>query len=133
MEYGYISKPYIGVTVTDVSAETQSYGLPQGAAVKSIIEDSPAQQCGLQVNDIITHVNGEAVTGSNDLVKKVGSANIGDTFKLTVFRQSGTVELTLTVGEQVQSALEEETQQQEQQTLPQGGFGFPFGFGGFGF
>ena len=30
---GYIVKPYIGVTVSDVSAESQSYGLPQGAAL----------------------------------------------------------------------------------------------------
>ena len=31
IEKGYISKPYIGVSVSNVSAESQSYGLPQGA------------------------------------------------------------------------------------------------------
>ena len=44
---GYYSKPYIGVSVGDVSSETQSYGLPQGAAVKLVVEDAPAAQAGL--------------------------------------------------------------------------------------
>ena len=39
IENGYIAKPYIGVSVDDVSEETQSYGLPQGAAVKSVTQD----------------------------------------------------------------------------------------------
>ena len=65
---GYIVKPYIGVTVSDVSAESQSYGLPQGAAVRSVTENGPAAEAGLQENDIITTVNGEAITGSNDQV-----------------------------------------------------------------
>ena len=134
IEKGYIAKPYIGVSVIDVSTETQSYGLPQGAAVKSISEGSPAEEAGLQVNDIITHIDGEAITGKNDLVKRVSDAAPGDTLKLTVYRQSGTQELTLTVGEQIQSALEEEEEpQQQDNSQPQGGFNFPFGFGGFGF
>ena len=48
IEKGYYSKPYIGVSVTDVSEETQSYGLPKGAAVKGVVEGSPAQKAGLQ-------------------------------------------------------------------------------------
>ena len=41
---GYIVKPYIGVTVSDVSSESQSYGLPQGAAVRSVTENGPAAE-----------------------------------------------------------------------------------------
>ena len=35
IEKGYISKPYVGVTVSDVSQQTQLYGIPAGAAVQS--------------------------------------------------------------------------------------------------
>ncbi len=115
IEKGYISKPYIGVSVTDVSSETQSYGLPQGAAVKSVTEGSPAQEAGLQVNDIITHIDGVAITGSSDLVSTVGDAQIGESFTLTVYRQGESFDITLTVGEQIQSALEETEQQQSSQ------------------
>ncbi len=134
IEKGYIAKPYIGVSVTDVSEETQSYGLPQGAAVKSVAEDSPAAKAGLQINDIITHVNGTAITGSSSLVSVVGDANIGDTLKLTVYRQGSTIELEITVGEQIQSATQEQEQSQQQQQQSSGIPGFPFwGFDGFGY
>ncbi len=121
IEKGYISKPYIGVTVTNVSSETQSYGLPQGAAVKSVTQDGPAQEAGLQVNDIITHINGTPIAGSNDLVSAVDDAAIGDSFKLTVYRQGQTLELTLTVGEKIQAALENKEQTSGQ---PQQGSGY---------
>ena len=109
IQNGYIIKPYIGVTVTDVSSESQSYGLPQGAAVRSVVEGSPAAEAGLQENDIITAANGDAITGSNDLVKLVKAASAGDTLELTVYRQGQTVTVTLTVGEQKQDALPAQT------------------------
>ena len=143
---GYIVKPYIGVTVSDVSAESQSYGLPQGAAVRSVTENGPAAEAGLQESDIITTVNGEAITGSNDLVKLVKAASAGDTLELTVYRQGQTVTLTLTVGEQKTDALPtqtaDETQQPQSQNPYDGQYGgqsngqsgdsfgsWPFGFG----
>ena len=112
IEKGYVSKPYIGVSVTTVSTETQSYGLPQGAAVKTIAKDSPAEQAGLKTNDIITHINGQAITGSSELVSMVNNAAVGDTFTLTVYRKGSTLEMTLTVGEQIQSAKEQTSQSQ---------------------
>jgi len=135
IEKGYIAKPYIGVSITDVSQETQSYGLPQGAAVKEIVEDSPAAAAGLQINDIITKADEAAITGSGDLVDYIGSCQPGDTVTLAIYRQGQTLEVVLEVGEQIQAALpaEEPEAQQPQQTQPQqGGQGlFPFyGFGG---
>ena len=129
IEKGYISKPYIGVSVADVSEETQSYGLPQGAAVRSVVAESPAEKAGLQANDIITAVDGTAITGSSDLVSMIGQTEVDQVLKLTVYRRGETIELELTVGEQIQQAIQEEPQQQPQQN--QGGIsGFPFwGFG----
>lgn len=125
IEKGYYSKPYIGVSVTDVSAETQSYGLPKGASVKSVTEGAPAATAGLQVNDIITKVDDTEITGSSDLVNLVGRCEIGQTLKLTVYRMGAYIELELTIGEQKQDAS-----QQQQQQLPSsnpGGFFNPFG------
>ena len=128
IEKGYYSKPYIGVSVTDVSEETQSYGLPMGASVKTVAEGSPAQQAGLQLNDIITEANGTAINGSQDLVTLVGKCTPGDTLALKVYRQGNTLDITVTVAEQVQSA---QPQQQEQQApqQQQGSQYFP-GWGG---
>ena len=133
---GYIVKPYIGVSVEDVSSEMTSYGLPAGAVVRSVTDGAPAAQAGLQANDIITAVDGAEITGSNDLVQIVTAKKAGDTLKLSVYRQGQTLELTVTVAEQKQSAQagSSDTQQSQQQDQSQqqqqgGGYSFPWGFG----
>ena len=123
IENGYVVKPFIGVSVTDVSEETQSYGLPEGAAVREVTEAGPAEEAGLQVNDIITKANDTDITGSSDLVKLVSDMAPGDKLELEVYRQGETIRITVTVGEKIQGALEE-----EQQSQPQGGqFYYPWG------
>ena len=113
IEKGYISKPYLGISVMDVSAETQQYGIPAGAAVQAVTENSPAQQAGLQRGDVITAVDGKAMT-STELVSFVGSASVGQQVVFTIYRQGTTMEITVAVGEQIQSALEQEEQQNQQ-------------------
>ena len=129
IEKGYITKPYIGVTVMTVSTEAISYGLPAGASVQSVIEDGPAEKAGLQTNDIIYAVDGQEISSSSDLVDLVGKATPGDTVTLSVYRQGEKLELTVEIGEQTQSALPEEKeeqpqQQMDQQQLPSGLFPF---------
>ena len=109
VEKGYVAKPYVGVSVTDVSQEAQGYGLPKGASVNSVVEGSPAEAAGLQRSDIITAVNGNAIEGADDLVSIVADANPGDHLELSVYRQGKTIELTVTVGENIQSATQQET------------------------
>ena len=125
IEKGYIAKPYIGVSVANVSTESQSYGLPTGAAVRFVEEEGPAAKAGLLENDIITAINGESIDGSDALVDAVGAAQAGDTLELTVYRQGETLTLTVTVGEKIQEALPQPTEQPQQ---PQQGMD---GFGGF--
>ena len=120
IENGYVSKPFIGVSVADVSTETQSYGLPAGAAVKEIVEDSPAQKAGLEINDIITEVNGKEIKTSSDLVDTVKSASVGDVLKLKVYRQGKMIEIDITVSEKIQSAKQDETADAESQATPEG-------------
>ena len=125
IEKGYIAKPYIGVSVYDVSAEAQAYGVPAGAAVQTVSEDSPAQAAGLQPGDVITACNGTAVDGYTALVELVRACQVGDELTLSVFRQGQTLELKLTVAEQITSAFESEQQQSSQGSMPMiPGFGW---------
>ena len=133
---GYIEKPYIGVSVLDVSDETQKYGLPKGASVQTVTDDGPAKAAGLQVNDIITKVDDTEITGSSDLVKTIGQCKPGQEITLTVYRQGQTLELKVTVARKVQDSKPEQ-QTVQQQTQSSNGYSgqipnFP-GFFGFGF
>lgn len=100
VEKGYVSKPYIGVSVTDTPQEYQLYGLPQGAAIRDVEPNSPAANANLQPGDIITHMDGTAITGSKELVRRLRSCTVGQTLKLTLYRKGDTLELSVTVGEQ---------------------------------
>ena len=136
IEKGYIEKPYIGVSVLDVSDETQKYGLPKGATVQTVTDDGPAKAAGLQVNDIITKVDDTEITGSSDLVKTIGQCKPGQEITLTVYRQGQTLELKVTVARKVQDSKPEQ-QTVQQQTQSSNGYSgqipnFP-GFFGFGF
>ena len=91
-------------------------------------------------------MDGTEITGSDDLVAIVGKAAVGDTLKMTVYRNGETVEIEVTVEEQVQSALQnneasgqsgqdgqsDQQNQQEQDSQDgqqgQGGQGLPWGF-----
>ena len=121
IEKGYISKPYVGISILDVSAETQAYGIPAGAAVQSVAENSPAAQAGLQKGDVITAVDGKAMT-STELVSYIGQARIGQQIELSIYRQGQTLEVTVDVGEQIQSALEQQGQEQQSQQSYPGNF-----------
>lgn len=135
IETGSITKPYIGVTVSSVSSEAQGYGLPTGAAVRSVEADSLAAKAGLEENDIITEVDGTAINSSTELVNYVGEKTPGDELTFKVYRQGEELELTVTIGEKTQSAMPTTTtddaqqSQQSQGQSQQGGQLFPWGFG----
>ena len=118
IEKGYISKPYVGLSVSTVSIDAQQFGIPKGAAVQAVAADSPAQAAGLQAGDVITHVNDQEIIGSTELVSMVGKAQIGDVLTMTVYRKGEILTLTVTVGEQIQSAKQEQSQQSGMQRLP---------------
>ena len=133
IEKGYISTPYIGVSVMDVSEETQMYGVPAGIAVQAVTENSPAAAAGLQTGDVITMVNGEAMD-RDALAYLIGDSAIGDSLTLEIYRQGQTITVTVEIGEQIQSALAKEEAAQSQQNI-QGQFSQPGGqnpFGAFG-
>ena len=124
IEKGYIEKPFIGVSLSDTE---------KGVAVYSVTENSPAENAGVEKNDVIVAVNGEAVKEASDVTAVVKAASVGDEIKLTLLRSGQTVEVTVTVGEKQQSALPEtETENAQDYYSNDNSFpyGFPFGFSG---
>lgn len=111
IEKGYISTPYIGISVANVSQESQDYGMPQGAAVRAVEEGGPAETAGLQTNDIVTAVNGEAINSYEELGKRISESQVGDELELTVYRKGETITITVTVGEKIQEAIPQSSTQ----------------------
>jgi putative serine protease PepD len=77
----------------------ESTGAP-GALVASVTAGGPADSAGLQVGDVVTSVDGKAITGSGELVAAIASHAPGDRLKIEIRRGSGTQTLTATLGTQ---------------------------------
>lgn len=140
IENGYFSKPYVGIQISNVSEEMLNYGVPQGVVVEVVEEESPAQKGGLQVNDIIVEVNGEAIADSDQLVDLVAASQPNTELNVKVYRKGEEVTLQIVVGEKIQSGLVEEQEapaqtlpQTQPQTQPNFEEMFPWFFGQFGY
>ena len=103
IEKGAVVKPFVGISVQDVTAQMQIWGLPKGALITAVTAGSPAEQYGLRVDDIITHMNGAAVESAT-LVSMVGACKPGDNVEFTVYRGGQTIQIKLVIGEQIQPA-----------------------------
>ena len=143
MEHGDVTgKPNVGILMSDVNEAAQRYGVPAGAEVLAILENSGAEKGGLQVGDIITAVNGEEVQNSDALKAAVQDCKAGDQVTFTVYRDGDSVDVTITLDEdnqttqeamsQLQQEYQEQQQQNQQQSQPQQGgnyyYNFPFGW-----
>lgn len=100
---GYTTKPYIGVTVTDVSLQMQRSGKPAGALIYSVEEDGAAAAAGIRPNDIVTQINEQPVEKRNDLVRIIAECEVGQTITLEVYRNGQTFTVDATLGETIVS------------------------------
>lgn len=126
---GYVTKPYIGVSLADLSNEAINYGLPRGAAIKSVTEGAPAEAAGLQTGDIITKFDGEDIESSSQLIAKVKRYKAGDKVKVTVYRKGDEFEVTVTVDEKKQDTEEERQEAKKKQQEQYGDYNYGYGYG----
>jgi len=97
---------FIGIQAQDVDpavAAQLGLSVQSGVLVHSFVNDaagaSPAQQAGLQVNDVITKVNGTAVNNNSDLSGALQNQAPGSKVSLTVARGNSTLTISVTLGE----------------------------------
>ncbi|HWB01873.1 MAG TPA: trypsin-like peptidase domain-containing protein [Verrucomicrobiales bacterium] len=75
----------------------QMQNVDNGVAVVEIIEGSPAQKAGVELEDVILKVDGKAVGNTGDVASRVRSSAPGDKLKLTVKRGDSEKELDVTL------------------------------------
>lgn len=103
VQSGYVSgRPLLGVQGSDLSKMAASfYGVPQGIYVQAVSSDSDAAGKGLKSGDIITGLNGEAVTTISTGCTVRNEQQPGDLITVTVFRRgTGTFTLQIQLMEQ---------------------------------
>jgi serine protease Do len=85
IEHGRVRRGWLGVSVTEVSNEdAEVYRLPRvaGVLVQEVTDDSPADEAGLKVEDVVVAVGGTPIEDSGDLQEIV--AELGPGAKVTL-------------------------------------------------
>lgn len=97
---GRIIKPYLGVVYQMIdSAVAKIQGVPEGAFVRRVVIDSPADRGGIEAGDIIVKINNEKVNGDSDLVSILNSLKVGQKIAVEVNRDGKIVKLNVTLEE----------------------------------
>ena len=91
IEKGVVEKGYVGVNLgeltPDAATELRGLGLVgTGVLITDVVDDSPADRAGLELDDVITRVNGEDVMSVAQLRSIVSSMLPGEVANLTVWR-----------------------------------------------
>lgn len=98
---GQFNRPYLGVRYQMIPKQTAVLNdIPEGAYLQEVIAGSPADKAGLNVEDIITKIDGNKLTDENDLAKTISKKKVGDTMTLTVWRVEKEKEINVTLGNQ---------------------------------
>lgn len=84
----------------------QAYNVENGIYVASVSKGGPAEKAGLEVGDIITKLDGQAIGSMDEMIQLMESKNIGDTITLTYVRDGQENTATVTIGDKTQMSFE---------------------------
>ena len=104
LKHGSVRRGYLGVRSQPVEIPAnQQKGLghqqTSGLLLVGVEADSPAEEAGLMVGDILTGFAGERVADADDLFARLAGQAVGDQAVLEVLRAGQRVELIATIGE----------------------------------
>src|SRR4051794_13681187 len=98
-----IMRPWLGIRIESLGDDPQIRdlfkGLDKGVVVRTIEADAPAYKSELRPFDVITQVDGAAVTTDTQLQREILKKKIGQNVELTIWRKGQTLKIPVTTGE----------------------------------
>lgn len=134
IQHGYIAgRPSIGITGRNITEQLAQYrNLPQGVEIASVDSRAYASTQGLQAGDVITAVNGTAITTMDEINAIKEDMKAGDKLTLTIYRpseqKSMDVTITLTDAHDLEGTDPAQQQQEQQQQDNYGNYGSGNGY-----
>ena len=97
-----IERPSLGITMRNLAAAMSYYypalnniGVDSGVYVESVTDGSPAADGGIKTGDVITAVDDKEITDLAYLRYLLYNHSVGDTMKVTVYRDGDYKDLTI--------------------------------------
>jgi serine protease Do len=96
LAYGKVRRAYLGIRISELTAEAArqfKLAARSGVWVQEVIPEAPAEEAGIQRNDVIVEFAGVAVRSPGDLQGAVEQKPIGSLQKVSVMRKGDRVTL----------------------------------------
>jgi len=100
--YHHPHRTWLGVSIRDLTEQIvkeKKLGIDEGAFVSEVVDDSPAEEAGIQEGDIIVKFDGRDIDDADDLVRAVRKTESGKTVEVVVNRDGKKVKLQATLEE----------------------------------
>ena len=89
-QYGEVSRAWLGVIVQNLNQDLHAYfGIDDGIGVlvSEIYEGNPADDSGIEVNDIIREINGIIIKSRTDVARAISSIHVGEIVDVKALRE----------------------------------------------
>ncbi len=109
IEFGEVRRGLLGILGQDVDAglsEAMNLDVNKGAFVSEVNPESAADKGGIEAGDIITRVNGNAISSFQELRAKIGSMGAGAKVELTLLRKGKSRKVEVTLGDASANVVE---------------------------
>ncbi|MDR3357527.1 MAG: DegQ family serine endoprotease [Desulfovibrio sp.] len=104
-----VSRGWLGVGIQDVDDNTaKALGMKtsKGALVEHVMENEPAAAAGIKDGDVIIEVDKKSVENASALIRAIADKAPGSGVTLTLWRDSGTIDVKVTLGERKSAGYE---------------------------
>jgi S1-C subfamily serine protease len=117
IDNGEVQHAFLGISGADITpdvADALNLPVDEGALVQRVVPDSPAADAGIKGGkaevtvggqqllaggDVITQVDGQTVSGMDDVIAAVNAKQAGDDVTLQVHRDGQSQDITVTLGD----------------------------------
>jgi serine protease Do len=99
---GKVERGWLGVSIRDLTPGLQKsmkLNVSKGALIADVVKGGPADEAGLQKNDVVTAYQGKEIPDASSLQNQVANTSIGQEITLTVFRKGKSRDVKVKIGD----------------------------------
>jgi len=99
---GKVERGWLGVSIRDLTPDLQksmTLTVSKGALIVNVVKGGPADEAGLQKNDVVTEYQGKEIPDASSLQNQVANTSIGQEITLTVNRKGKSRNYKVKIGD----------------------------------